>query len=170
MGVSGFCDGLVKSRVFLPILSRPAINHPTEDRQSFAKLTENSPCDNCLLEHHLAVELLERGLVEKIYPVMLGDDNYHGASAGSGAAGNYFSDGCHPKLVGKVIVSAEVEKLEAQLERLCLGSPLLQDKMSVADVLGIVIAMQGKVVKGVLEDTGILEILNDVMAMLKQNP
>ena len=47
----GFCDGLVKSRCFVPIQSRAAI----ESR--FAALNEASYCDNVLLEHRLAVEL-----------------------------------------------------------------------------------------------------------------
>ena len=61
-----FCRGLVKSRVFLPLYSRNAINHPTYARQSFALLTPNSNCDNMFLEQRLALELRDRGLIEKV--------------------------------------------------------------------------------------------------------
>ena len=61
-----FCRGLVKSRVFLPIYSRNAINHPTYARQSFALLTPDSNCDNMFLEQRLALELRDRGLIEKV--------------------------------------------------------------------------------------------------------
>ena len=59
----------------MPILSRNAINHPKRDNQNFSKLTDISPCDNLLMEHRLALELKENGLLEKIYPVLIGDLN-----------------------------------------------------------------------------------------------
>ena len=65
----GFCDGLVKSGIFLPLLSRGAINHATSARQSFPLLTEDSACDNVLLEYRLALELREMGLVSKVIPL-----------------------------------------------------------------------------------------------------
>ena len=40
------CTGLVKSRSIVCVLSRGAINHATEPRQSFPMLTADSPCDN----------------------------------------------------------------------------------------------------------------------------
>ena len=52
----GFCDGLLKSRIFLPILSRGAINHPDKSWQNFSQLTTDSNCDNVLLEHLLSLE------------------------------------------------------------------------------------------------------------------
>ena len=59
----GFCEGLVSSRAFVPLLSRDAINHPDKDWQNFSKLTADSSCDNVFLEHRLAVELQELGLI-----------------------------------------------------------------------------------------------------------
>jgi len=53
----GFCEGLAKSDVFVPLLSRAAINHPTIPWQNFGKLTAESRCDNVFLEHRLALEL-----------------------------------------------------------------------------------------------------------------
>ena len=40
----GFANGLVNSRIFIPILSKNAINHPTIDRQNFGSLTSTSTC------------------------------------------------------------------------------------------------------------------------------
>ena len=54
---AGFCEGLAKSDVFVPLLSRAAINHPTIAWQNFGKLTAESRCDNVFLEHRLALEL-----------------------------------------------------------------------------------------------------------------
>jgi hypothetical protein len=70
---AGFCDGLANSRIFMPILSRQAINSPTVPHQNITNLTQDSKCDNVLLEYLLSLELSERGLIEKIYPVMIGD-------------------------------------------------------------------------------------------------
>jgi serine/threonine protein kinase len=68
----GFCDGLVKSKLFMPLLSRGAINHPSNARQNYMSLTASSPCDNVLLEHWLALEMKERGFTEKIFPILIG--------------------------------------------------------------------------------------------------
>ena len=62
----GFCRGLVSSRTFVCLLSRGAINSPTEPRQNFGALTTDSACDNVLLEQQLALELGQLGLVEKV--------------------------------------------------------------------------------------------------------
>ena len=76
---AGFCAGLVKSKCFVPLLSRNAI------KARFEALTGDSMCDNVLLEYRLAIELADRGLLERTYPVMIGDCNTNGVY------GNYFS-------------------------------------------------------------------------------
>ena len=43
----GFCTGLMKSKAFVPLLSRKAL-------ANFEGLFETSPCDNVLLEFRLA--------------------------------------------------------------------------------------------------------------------
>eukprot|EP01030_Chromulinospumella_sphaerica_P034287 gene34287-biopygen5045 len=64
----GFCNGLVKSRIFVPFLSKNAL-------ANFSTLETSTPkCDNVLLEHRLALELKEMGLIESIFPIVLGDD------------------------------------------------------------------------------------------------
>ena len=67
----GFCNGLIKSKSFVPLLSRNAIKNPSNFNMNFEKLTETSRCDNVYLEYRLALELREMGFLEKIYPVRL---------------------------------------------------------------------------------------------------
>ena len=57
----------------MPLLSRGAINSSTSLRSNFTKLAPDSRCDNVLLEYNLAFELRERGLIEFVFPIMLGD-------------------------------------------------------------------------------------------------
>jgi len=86
----GFCDGLVKSRCFVPLLSRKAI------KSRFEALTENSWCDNVLLEYRLAVELADRGMLERMYPVFIGDEVVVGGGVG-GENGDGNEDKATPK-------------------------------------------------------------------------
>ena len=79
----------MRSRIFVPILSRGAINDAKSTRQNFALLTKDSVCDNVLLEHRLALELRDRKLIEKIYPIMIGD--YEDMTQ---SYSNYFASGC----------------------------------------------------------------------------
>ena len=109
----------MKSRIFLPILSRNAINNDNNTRSNFRKLTKYSKCDNVLLEYNLALELRERGLIELVYPVMIGDkvidleaqktldvtnnsisnkDDEDFLNDNNDFYGNYFRNGCHPNL------------------------------------------------------------------------
>ena len=69
----GFCTGLAKSKVFVPLLSKEGINHPDKPWQNFSKLTETSPCDNVFLEYRMALDLCQRGLVDKVFPVFFPD-------------------------------------------------------------------------------------------------
>jgi hypothetical protein len=67
------CSGLVKSRIFIALISRESINSQTDERANFPNLDIDSPCDNVLLEYTLALELQARGLTERIYPMLIGD-------------------------------------------------------------------------------------------------
>jgi hypothetical protein len=69
----GLCSGLVDSKTFVCLLSREAINHPAKERQKFSKLEVESPCDNVLLEHQLALQLRSLRLIGNIFPIMIGD-------------------------------------------------------------------------------------------------
>ena len=62
---AGFCVGLVKSKCFVPLLSRNDI------KARFEALTRDSMCDNVFFEYRLTIELVDRGLLEHTYPVMI---------------------------------------------------------------------------------------------------
>ena len=68
----GFTEGLAKSTVFLPILSKDAINADGNEKQNFTLLKKTSLCDSVLLEYRLALELREREMISSIYPVFVG--------------------------------------------------------------------------------------------------
>ena len=118
----GFCDGLVQSRVFIPIVSASALlgHHNDECRSrgcesthkgDTSKLTRTSDCDNVILEYRLALELKERGLIEEVLPLL---------------AGPVFDE----SLVGSNAIVASIEdKLKEHLKRQGLGEPVL-DPMS----------------------------------------
>ena len=91
------------------MISKDAVSHSTNARQSFSQLTEISACDNVLLEHQLALELREMGMLEFIYPVFIGE------STGT-AMHDPFDWGCYGSLPD-VVVSSVLEKLTAHLDR-----------------------------------------------------
>lgn len=138
-----FCDGLSSSYIFLPLLSRDAINHATESRQGFPMLSPSSPCDNVLLEYMLALELQMRGLIVNIYPVMIGDMK----PGNDRLYGNYFKDGCHPTFSKEVVVKSNQRGLEGHLDRLGLGTPMLED-LSVSQTVKEITKNQGLFVEG----------------------
>jgi hypothetical protein len=163
----GFCDGLVKSRVFLPIISRGAINHPTNTRQSFPSLEDSSKSDSVLLEYSLALELRERGLTEKIYPVLIGDTEVIQCDGNNVIKyGNYFTGGCHPRLHGDVIVTSVQNQLEEHLNRLCFGTPLLEN-LTVSKVLNEITKNKGPLVEGV-QNEAFDAVVVDAKKMLSQ--
>ena len=137
----GFCEGLVSSRAFVPLLSGDAINHPSKDFQNFGKLTAASKCDNVYLEYRLAVELQGLGVIEKIYPIFIGTTNM-----ATGEYSNYFASGCHPALPEVAVQSVEA-KLRHHMSNQHLGSPLEPDR-TVASVVNAITACQGAFVEG----------------------
>ena len=137
----GFCEGLVSSRAFVPLLSRDAINHSDKDWQNFSKLTADSKCDNVFLEHRLAVELHELGMIEKMFPIFIGDVDFT-----TDEYTNYFGSGCHPKLPN-VSVAAVEEKLRHHMESQALGTPLVPDR-TVLSVVTAITSCQGAFIQG----------------------
>ena len=155
-----FCDGLVKSKIFVPIITKESINHSTDPTLNFKLLTNDSNIDNVLLEYWLALELYHRGFIDKIYPIIAGsklsDDMY----------GNYFEEGGPPQLKGVVVVE-EVEKaLLEHLDRLCLGSALLQS-LSVKMILSSILKHQGRLIVGD-SNTAYKLVVEDVSKMIKK--
>jgi hypothetical protein len=146
--LSGFCGALAACRVFVPIVSRGAVNAcddatgvPITSR-NWASLTSSSPLDSVLLEWRLAAELREQGLVQGVCPILIGD-----ADAG-GTHGHFFTQGCAPA-VPRIAVAAVEEVLAAQLEALGLGAPMTAGEgASVAATWAVTTSHQGVVAQG----------------------
>jgi len=161
----GFCDGMVKSLVFIPLLSRDAINNSSAEKQNFALLSRSSHCDNVLLEHRLALELVERGILANIYPVLIGD-LVEDPSDGSSSYTDYFTTGCHPMLTNAVIVDSVESTLQEQLNRLCFGTPLLEGQ-TVPVILDNIVKSQGCLIDGPAA-TAFDSMISDVVTMVQQ--
>jgi serine/threonine protein kinase/ankyrin repeat protein len=153
---TGFCSGLVSSRYFVCVISKDGINKANVDRQNFGRLTETSACDNVFLEYRLALELMELGLIEKIFPVFIGDrvvekdsSNEKDGAPSAVKYVNFFTSNGLPASVPQVRVS-EVERLVAlHMEELGLGSPILDQKnTTVAAVLSAMLKFQGFKIEG----------------------
>ena len=130
----------MKSSVFVPILSRDAINSSSVEKQNYTLLSRSSPCDNVLLEHRLALELVERGTLLCVYPVLVGDIVM---DRDKELYTDYFSSGCHPTCTNKVVVDSVENTLQDHLNRLCFGTPLLEN-MTVPLILEYIVRNQGK--------------------------
>jgi hypothetical protein len=153
--LDGFCEGLARSRVFVPLLSVGGMG-------SWASLAPESPCDNVLLEHRLAQELHVRGLLDAVFPVFVGPPLPATATGGGGggvAAAGGGTDIVRGSLFealrsgamappADVVVAAVEATLRAQLDgTLGLGVPL-RDTASAAAVWKEVCAFQGAMLSG----------------------
>ena len=114
----GFIEALISTRIFVPLLSRKAINHPHIAHQNFSQLTTESECDKVLLEHALACELVEMGFLDRIYPVFVGDATPLSADTSDPLAAtflNYFECGASPSC-SSVCVESIDKKLHEHFE------------------------------------------------------
>jgi hypothetical protein len=160
-------NGLVQSRVFMPILSRHSINHPTDPTQNFAMLTADSPCDNVLLEYLLALEMSTRGLVEKIYPIMIGDLSPPDDD-GLRIYAHYLLTSCQPNLASEedsIEVASVTRKCEYHLNRSGYGTSLLSN-MTVSRILKTILGNQGRMIVGI-EQEAFDPIVNDAKTMIR---
>jgi serine/threonine protein kinase len=136
----GFCAGLANSGHFVCLLSRGAVNSE-KPWENFSKLEAGSRCDNVLLEWRLALELKRRGMVEGVFPILIGDiirhENSHHVEYS-----HYFRTGCGPKELPPWAVVSVEQKLREHLDREGLGAPY-ENEMSVSDVMKEVLANQG---------------------------
>lgn len=85
-----FAEGLITSRLFIPIFSKESIASPSDSRRNWSKLTALSDCDNVLLENRIALEAHARGLIEFIFPIFVGEtqtiDQGNARTAGAATA------------------------------------------------------------------------------------
>ena len=113
----GFCEGLIKSRAFVPLWSRGGL-------RNFESLTESSRCDNVLLEYRLAAELNSFNLIKFVFPIMIGDSSGDSADPRACSYTNYYKSGCSPNCPDVVVNSVE-EKLCEHLNNQGLGAPIV---------------------------------------------
>ena len=142
----GFCEGLIKSRAFVALLSRAGMKNEAEIRQNFEGLTGSSRCDNVLLEYRLALELQSIGLLQAVFPVMIGDSSGDSTDPRACTYTNY--SGCAPKCPDIVVTSVE-EKLCEHLNNQGLGAPI-NSNLTVKDIYESLTKHQG----GFIEGTG----------------
>jgi serine/threonine protein kinase/ankyrin repeat protein len=146
----GFCNGLVQSRAFVPLLSRGAL-------RSLPTLNAHSLCDSVLLEYRLAQEFREMGLLDHIFPVFIGDT----LTTTPQEYSHYFSSGCHPVFnasseEGEIgdcdqVVNSVEQQVSQHFNRLSLGAPLFND-VTIQDVLRFITKNQGFFIRGSFED------------------
>lgn len=152
----------MKSLLFLPILSREAINSSTVEKQNLSLLARSSNLDNVLLEYRLALEFAERGMLVGIYPVLVGD---YVMDLNVGMYTDYFSSGCHPTCTNNIVVDSVENTVQDHLNRLCFGTPLL-DNMTVPVILDAIVRNQGCLIDGPA-DTAFDTAIEDVIAIVK---
>ena len=155
----GFCAGLMSSRCMVCLLSRGAINSPLNDQQNFEKLYEYSGCDNLLLEWRLGLELIDRGLIDGIFPVMIGDAELFGVYS------DYFKSGCNP-VAPDVVVGSVEKQLHLYLEREGLGLPY-KEGLTVKGILAEVLAKQGGFYRGA-RNAFLNDTVNSIYEMVEQ--
>jgi hypothetical protein len=156
----------MNSSAFVCILSNEAINHPDKDWQNFGKLAEDSRCDNVFLEHRLALELKQLGLLDFIYTVFIGNPKGTCTADPLGPAPEYeaWSWDNLPNTPDTHVKQVE-EKLVHHMESMALGMPLETNK-TVKDVLSGITANQGFFLQG--EGIEAFEkATNEIIAMIE---
>jgi serine/threonine protein kinase len=146
----GFCAGLASSCCFVCLSSKGAIFNPSNPRCNFANLTEESKCDNVLLEWRLALELKARNMIEGVFPLLIGDAEVREDDK------TYYSDynksGCHPKPLPNISVRSVETKLRSHLDSLSLGLPY-ETAETVAETVNAIIGHQGAFIRGELNES-----------------
>ena len=131
----GFCEGVMKSRFFVPLISAKAIERApllsdAEYKKRFS--TDEVPtawCDNVLLEHRISLELKERKMIEKIFPIFISPPEI--AANGLKTYAKYYPN----KGICSTAVAEQVEiKLRHHLLEGGQGLPIMPP-MSVIDVI-----------------------------------
>jgi serine/threonine protein kinase len=145
----GFCDGLSNAKTFVCLLSRNAINHSENFNQNFGMLSEDSDVDNMYLEIRLATEFVALGLIDRIFPVMIGDseddyvtymDNFFRVDSST------YNSPCAPYLPQECPKLVEDEVL-VEMERQAMGIPL-RIGPTVAEIMHDIFNYQGVFITG----------------------
>jgi serine/threonine protein kinase len=139
----GFCSGLVNSACFVCLLSNNGIFNSVRPENNITKLQSDSRCDNVVLEWRLALELRARGMIEGIFPVMIGNKE-------TMPDGKIMLAGeCYPsqQLLPECSVNSIEKKLRDHLDKQGLGSPL-HYSMTIKEIVHAITACQGGFLKG----------------------
>ena len=139
----GFCEGLIKSRAFIPLLSRAGLHN-------FERLAESSLCDNLLLEYRLALELQSFNLIEFVFPIFIGDSSGDSTDPRACTYTNYYTSDCSPNCPDLVVKSVE-EKLCEHLNSQGLGAPIISNP-TVKDTYESLTKHQGGFIQGAGKD------------------
>jgi serine/threonine protein kinase/ankyrin repeat protein len=128
----GFCAGLLNSKSYLCILSKDAINHPTNPKQNWNELQEHSDCDNVLLELRLAIEFRKLGYLERIVPFFRGEFN---SSIEIYQEYNWKEN--YPNNAPNIIVEQVELSVKDQMEKQGLGCSILSQEKELISVNGL---------------------------------
>jgi hypothetical protein len=150
----GFCEGLVTSRTFVCLLSKQGTTCP------FSQLTNSSRVDNVFLEHRLALELKHLGLIEGVFPVMIGDVD----DVTLNTFKKYDFNQNLPATCVDAVESDVIEYLNMQ----ALGSPF-QSQRGVASVLAEIMGHQGGFIEGDY-DTSLQTIVSNAPRSVSVTP
>ena len=153
----GFCEGLIKSKAFVALLSRAGL-------QNFEGLTESSSCDNVLLEYRFALELQSFNLLEAVFPVMIGDSSADSLDPRACTYTNYFKSGCSPRCSDISVKSIE-EKLCEHFNNQGLGAPFRSNR-TLKEILQALTTHQGGFIQGAGGDA-FTHVVDSIYSMIK---
>jgi serine/threonine protein kinase len=157
-GDVGFCVGLMRSKVFMPIISQKAIGR-------FSDLTRDSPCDNLLLEFILALEFKERGCIDKIFPIFIGEKNEFTDEYCKYSFTGVNPD--HPQNLPNLSVDCVEAKLMVRIDDIGLGLPFTE-AIAVDNTVAAILKYQGNFVEGELVES-FQAIISHALPMFSNN-
>lgn len=136
----GFADAICSCHLVVLVMSRATF--VMDGSHNVTELTEDSRCDNVLLEYNLALEL-DKLNNTAIMPLFVGDKD------GSGQYTHFFQSGCMPALKEDVVVRQISEKVEGYLEHNAgVAHEKMPPRQSVKAVLHSVTQFQGHFLQG----------------------
>lgn len=148
----GFCAGLVSSRIFVCLISKDGL-------KNFGNLQSDSYCDNVFLEHRFALELLRLGMIETIFPIVVGKEE---------TSSKYVIDWQSIYPVPPDVAVASVEAvLSNHMSKQALGTPLEPNK-TVKSVFNEIVSLQGALIEG-LYDAALITIIDRIEKLCKHD-
>jgi len=130
---------IAKSRIFIPIISRESVKAENDKKEALVGFNwdhldpnERRP-DILLLETRLALECIDRRLVEFITPVCVGDELSFGVKEGPNARINHGPFMALPNSDNTTVSYAVEDQTEIELKTAGLGKPL-QEEVSVGRI------------------------------------